>query len=103
MIWIIIGVLAVIALILFFNGYQNKYQSMQGTIFNGIMIVFLLFLVLSIVVVYTKNPTKINELKDLTSFVKVYFTWLGNFFGNVKSITGYAVHQDWTNSTGGTT
>lgn len=96
MIGLILLVVAVVGLIFFFNNYQNKYQSLQGGIFNFIIVVTLAFLVLSVSYVYLSNDVSLNSFENVVDFGGVYFSWLGGLFDNFKSITGYAIDQDWS-------
>jgi len=95
MIGIVIGILVVVVLIFLFNGYQNKWQSFHGSLFNIIVIGLLLFLFFSALYVYDNKNVEIKNVQDFVGFGKIYLNWFANFFGNVKGIAGYAVKQDW--------
>lgn len=95
MMWFVIVTLIVIAAILIFNMYQNKYQSAQGTIFNVVVTCFVLFLALSMGYVYFKGDVSVRSFNEVVVFGKLYFSWLGHFFGNIKGITGYVIKMDW--------
>lgn len=102
MLGLVIGVFIVLALIFLINGYQNKYQSFQGTVFNFIIVVMLLFLVLSVGYVYLGFEGDISTFAGFLSFFKLYFAWVADLVKNLGNITGYVVQQDWgaINSTG---
>ena len=95
MIGIIIFVIVVIAVIMFFNSYQNKYQSMQGKIFNFLVIGLLAFVLISGLYVYATFGTKISNFESFVSFTKFYFNWVQGVFSNGRNVVGYAVQQDW--------
>ena len=98
MLWlIIIGVIVILG-ILFINGSQNKYQSFQGTVFNFLIVGLLIFLVVSVGYVYSKNEIEIDSFNDATAFFKIYYAWIANIFSNFGKVTGYAIQQDWFSS-----
>ena len=105
LLWLAIGVACLLWFVFFINKYQNDWQNYQGKLFNFIIIGFFVFVVLSVGFVYFKSGAKVNSFGDILSFVKVYFYWLGNAFGEIFKISGYAVKQNWglnhtlTNST----
>jgi len=65
------------------------------------LILFLLFVYITFVVIADNNSVDIGSFKGFFTGIKVYFSWLGHIFGNVRTITGNVVRMDWiTNSTG---
>lgn len=88
-------VLIIVVLVLLINGYQNKFQSFHGKLFNFVVVITLLFLVLSAGYVYMKADIDINEVGDIVKLVKLYFSWLSSFFDNTRTVTGYVINQDW--------
>ena len=95
MIALVIAIFLVVFLIYFFNSYQNKYQSFQGMVFNILIVSLIVFLLVSIGYVYTQSNPQIGSFDDALGFARVYFVWVGGFFGQVGHSVGYVVKQDW--------
>ena len=85
----------IIAVIYLFNSYQNKYQNFQGVLFNFVIIMLLVFLLFTVSYVYSNTNPDLSNFSGVVNFIKVYFSWLGSFFGNTKNIAGYATKQNW--------
>jgi hypothetical protein len=67
---------------------------------------FAIFLIILILFGYFTFTTAVRGYDvNLTSFSgvveagKIYFSWLGYMFGNLKTISTYAFKQDWRNET----
>lgn len=59
------------------------------------LIVLILFSFFSFSVAFKGEEISIKNISDLGRIAKIYFSWLGNLFGNVKTLTGQAVKMDW--------
>jgi Na+/phosphate symporter len=93
--WILITVF-VIALIVIVKFKEIRHK------FGFLFIVFiLLFLAITIWQVYKNNNLSFDTFDDLISASRIYVSWLGQVFTNVKGVTGYVVNQQWglSNST----
>lgn len=89
---LIIGVIvALVALVIFLN----KYQNFSGNFFNFIMISLIISVVLSGVYVYYGSDIDLTTFKGIVSFGRLYVSWLFGLFRNTGRIVGYAVQQDW--------
>jgi hypothetical protein len=95
MIGIVILVFGIIAIIFLVNRYQNRYQSFQGTVFNTIIVILLIFFLFTATYVYTNTDSNITSFEGLIDFVKVYFSWTGYFVRNIGHVVGNVVGQDW--------
>lgn len=91
----IILIFAIIVVIFFINGYQNKYQSFQGMVFNMLVVILLIFLLVSVFFVYQNSDVDLTSFQGFVDFGKVYFSWLGNSFKNMGNAVGYVINQDW--------
>ncbi len=68
------------------------------------LIALVLFSFLSFGVVFGGKDISINDVSDLGNVAKLYFSWLGSVFSNVKSVTTNAIGMDWQgNNTGKST
>lgn len=87
--WIIVG-LVLLAITLFVKA-SNKGQNF----WSYVIVVAALFFVLTIVYVSTLPGVSLTSLDGVMRLGKLYFTWLGQFFKNVATLTGNAVKLDW--------
>lgn len=92
----VVGILIVVVWLLV------EMKRMRHKIFAIFLIALILFTYLSFYVALKGKDINYTTLGGWTQAGKLYFNWLGGMFGNMKSITGYAVKMDWkpTNSTG---
>ncbi len=92
--WIVIAVLILVALFLL------EFKDIKHRFFLFIVIIFLLFMFVSMGIVYFNYDIDLTSFDGVVKSGKIYFTWVGNFFSNFKDISGYAVKHDWgVNST----
>lgn len=88
--WILAGILIVIALILL------KFKEIRHRAGLFVLIFILLFFVITASQVYSTYKIDLKSFDGVAYAGKVYLAWLGNLFHNVKSISGYAIKQDWS-------
>ena len=50
--------------------------------------------------VFKDKEVNFDSFKGVMDAGKIYFSWIGGAFGNLKSITTNAIKMDWSNSTG---
>ena len=60
-----------------------------------LIIAMLLFGYLSFTLVTRGRDIDYGTASGLFQATKIYFSWLGSICGNLKSITGSAIHMDW--------
>ena len=93
--WIIVFAAVIgILLITQLNHFKHKF----GVI---ILILFLLFLSLSFMNVINDNSVDLSSTSGFFSAFKLYFSWLGHVFDNMKVITGNAVRMNWAGNSSG--
>ena len=88
--WILVGVLAVIAIIIFIKfkeiGHKTKFMAL----------LFALIILLGTVgYVYMQSHADLSYYEGFRSLGKAYFAWAGGLLKNMGTISGYAVKQDW--------
>ena len=89
-IWLLIGIIIIVLLVAFkFKEIRHKF----GLVVIAIVFIFLL---LSFVQIYKSNKSDLSTFDGVTKVGKLYFSWLGNLFGNLGKVTTYAIHQDWS-------
>ncbi len=61
------------------------------------------FIILTVGHVYMSSGIEVKSVKGVFDFGGAYFSWMGSFFHNVKSVTGDVTQKDWSvnNSTTG--
>ena len=72
-----------------------EMKRMRHKVFAIFLITLILFTYFSFTYVAKKNDVQLSSVSGLLNGGKVYFSWLGSLFGNVKSLTGYATDLDW--------
>lgn len=103
--WIIIGLVALVAFFLIFKSQNFLFFSsiIWRYFLVAIAIGVILFFVFSFYNTYQANDSNLKSISGVVDFAGHYFAWLGSVFDKVGDITGYAIKQDWFNSTGNET
>ena len=71
------------------------FKRMKHKFIAILLIGFLLFGFFSFNIVFKGKDVSVNNISDFGKIFKIYFSWLGNIFGNMKTITGQAIKMDW--------
>ncbi len=90
----LVAVVAVVAFILIV-WLVVTIKQLRHKIFAVFLIFLLMFAYLSFVFVFKEKNIDYKTAPGLMEAGKIYFSWLGSVAGNLKSITSYAVHQNW--------
>ena len=72
-----------------------ELKRFKHKIFAMFLIGTILFFYLSAAVVFKDQDVNYKSIGGLTSAGKLYFSWLGSIFSNMKSISTQAVKMDW--------
>ncbi len=91
--WILIG-LALVAVIVVSKLIHFKHLKHRLTAIFLILLLFFAYSTFSGVV--KSNSIDIKTASGIFQAVKIYSSWLGLAFNNVKTITGNAIHMDWS-------
>ncbi len=79
-----------------------EMKRVRHKIFAIFLIILILFLYISSTFVFKGHDIDFKTVSGMTTAAKLYFSWLGSIFGNIKSITTSAIKMDWKgNSTSG--
>ena len=93
--WIIILV-AVLGML-----FIGKLSHIKHRLSIILLILFLLLIYLSFVRVAGGSSVDLKSASGFFDGIKLYFSWLGHLFANMKIITGNAVRMEWFgNATG---
>jgi len=94
----------VIAILVVAIWFLFGFKRIKHKLLSIFLIALVLFSFFSFNIVFKGKEISMNSISDLGKIFKIYFSWLGNIFGNMKTITGQAVEMDWQgNQTGKTT
>ena len=73
-----------------------EIQRFKHKLFAFFLIGLLIFGYISTTIVFKDQNIDIKSIDGLKKGFKLYFSWLGSVFGNIKSITADAVKMDWS-------
>ena len=87
---ILVALLAVfiVTKVIHFKHFKHRMSAI-------LLILLVLFLYSTFTAVVKTNHIDLKTAQGVISAGNVYFSWLGQAFGNLKSLTGNAVKMDW--------
>ncbi len=88
-------IIFIVAILIVAIWFLYGFKRVKHKILAIFLIILVLFSFFSFSAVFKDKDISINSISDLGNLAKIYFLWLGNIFGNVKSITADAVKMDW--------
>jgi hypothetical protein len=91
--WILIG-LALIAVFVVSKLIHFKHFKHRVTAI--VLILLLFFAYASVANIIKNNSIDIKTPSGVFQVAKLYFSWLGYVFGNVRVVTGNVIRMDWT-------
>jgi len=92
---IMVGIIVVIVLVAI--KITTKKQELAVKFF----IVLFLLLAATLTYVYMTSDIDLTSFEGIVTGTNVYISWLVNAFSNSADLVGYAINQNWGNSTGG--
>jgi hypothetical protein len=72
-----------------------RFKKLKHEIFAFFLILLILFAFFSFSMAFKEKNVTINNVSDISNAAKIYFSWFGNAFNNVKLITTQAIKMDW--------
>ena len=72
-----------------------RFKKLNHEIFAFFLILLILFSFFSFTLAFKDKDISIANFSDVTKAVKIYFSWFGNAFANVKMITTQAIRMNW--------
>jgi predicted MFS family arabinose efflux permease len=87
--------IAIVALVLLFL-FLRKY--IEHKVIVVLLVLLFVFLLVSVISINSSIQSNSIDWKSATGIIqigKVYGSWLGQMFTNLKTITGNAVHLNW--------
>ena len=77
-----------------------EVKRMRHKIFSIFLIGLILFSYFSASLIFVDQDIDFKTIPGVITATKIYFSWLGGVFGNLKQITAQAIGMDWgTNKT----
>jgi hypothetical protein len=73
-----------------------EFKRMRHKAFAFFLIALILFTYFSFMHVVNQNKVDLTTSAGFLDASKLYFSWLGSLFGNLKSITANAINMDWS-------
>jgi MFS superfamily sulfate permease-like transporter len=73
-----------------------ELKRFKHKIFAIFLIVLILFSYISASVIFKGEDIDFKTIPGLIKATKVYFSWIGSIFSNLKSITTNAIRMDWS-------
>jgi CHASE2 domain-containing sensor protein len=89
--WLLILVIVV----LFVASKLIHFKHAKHKIFILLMILLIAFLYFSFTTVVQSHSIDLKTASGVFSASKIYFSWLGNAFNNVKTVSGNVIKMDW--------
>lgn len=87
--WLLIALLVIVVFLFL------KYRELRHKLSFIVILILFLLLGLSFWNVYSTNHVDLGTFDGVVKAGKLYFSWLGGVLGNAKTLTAYAVKQDW--------
>ncbi len=72
-----------------------EMKRLKHKVFAILLIGLILFTYISFTVSLKGKDIDFKSVSGVIEAGKLYFSWLGGVFGNLKSLTAYAFKQDW--------
>jgi hypothetical protein len=72
-----------------------RFKKLKHEIFAFVLIVLILFAFFSFTMAFKGKNVTISNFSDVSNAAKIYMTWFGNAFDNVKLITTQAIKMNW--------
>lgn len=72
-----------------------EFKRMRHKLFAIFLIVFIILSYISILVIFKDQEVDLKSVPGVIAASRLYFSWLGSVFVNVKHITTNAIKMDW--------
>jgi len=93
----VIGIaLFVVAVLIIAIWVLIEIKRMKHKVFAIILIALILFSYISASLIFRGQDINFKTVPGLIKATKIYFSWIGSVFLNIKSITTNAVKMDWS-------
>lgn len=92
----IIGVaLIIVCGLILFIWVMAEFRKFKHKMWAFFLIALVVFGYISFTITTKDQGVDLKSFSGVLGAVKIYFSWLGGMFGNLKSITANAIGMDW--------
>lgn len=71
----------------------------KNNFFYFFVLLIFVFITISLIHINSTYDVDFKTSEGIKETFKIYYSWAANVFGNIAKVTGYAIKQDWLNST----
>ena len=75
-----------------------EFKRMKHKLFALILIGLIIFSYVSATVIFKDTNINFKTIPGIIEGSKIYFSWLGSVFVNLKTVTANVVKMDWTSA-----
>jgi len=72
-----------------------KFKGIQHKFVTFLIISLIIFSFFSFYLAFNGKDISVKNFSDVENIAQIYFSWLGNAFSNMKSLTTNAIKMDW--------
>lgn len=101
-IWLIVSAAVIVFMLIVFRTMNQVYliSLIKRHFFWYFAIGLVVFVAISLVRIHTTNDFSLSTSEGWSAAGKIYLSWIQNVGRNIGKVTGYAVKQNWINTTG---
>jgi len=88
----------IVAALIIFIWIVIELKRVRHKVFAIFLILLILFLYFSSSFVFEGQDIDFKSISGVTDASKLYFSWFGSIFTNLKTITTNAIKMDWKNN-----
>ncbi len=88
--WVIVILLIALAFVFL------KMRHIKHKFFAVALILLIIFIYLTVSNIIAENNSDLKSFEGITQVAKLYFSWLGNVFVNLKDIGGNVIKMQWS-------
>jgi len=94
-----IGVVLFVVIVLIVAIYLLvEFKRFRHKLFAIFIIALILFTYISAALIFNGKNIDLKTIPGVINASKVYFGWLFSLFGNLKTITSYAIKMNWNDN-----
>ena len=79
-----------------------ELKRFRHKVFAVFLIALIIFSYISFNVMFNNRNLDFKSISGITEAGKIYFSWLGSVFGNLKTVTMNAIKMDWKDNSNST-
>lgn len=92
----IVGIaLIIVCALILFVWVMAEFRKFKHKMWAFLLIALIVFGYISFTVTTKNQEVDFKSFSGIMKAVKIYFSWLGSMFGNLKTITANAIGMEW--------